>query len=223
MNRYHYIDDQGNISDALPLAALHKIGLPPATKVLLEGGNQWTTLERVAQDDPACQAAGSATISDTSRHRPTPAGSGGPRWTRPRAWLPPLLLLLLLLCLFNAPAFVFDHYCEYAISGSKPHPRGCHVGELGPASFHWRYETGLFDDENRDTFLKLLHAPALGVGIHNKSPDSRPDLTHYYLIFLPISGIAVFVLCSAGWFVIVSKRKDPITGAAVPAALSVSR
>jgi hypothetical protein len=40
MNLYHYIDDQGNIRDALPLAALHKIGLPPATKVLLEGTKQ---------------------------------------------------------------------------------------------------------------------------------------------------------------------------------------
>ncbi len=49
MTRYHYIDDQGNISDALPLAALHKIGLPPATKVLVEGGKQWTTLEQVSQ------------------------------------------------------------------------------------------------------------------------------------------------------------------------------
>ncbi len=49
MRRYHYIDDQGNISDALPLAALHKIGLPPATKVLLEGGKQWTTLAQVSQ------------------------------------------------------------------------------------------------------------------------------------------------------------------------------
>ncbi len=44
MNKYHYIDDQGNISDALPLAALQKIGLPPATKVLIEGGKQWITL-----------------------------------------------------------------------------------------------------------------------------------------------------------------------------------
>ena len=46
---YHYIDDQGNVSDALPLAALQKIGLPPATKVLLEGSKQWTTLGQVSQ------------------------------------------------------------------------------------------------------------------------------------------------------------------------------
>jgi len=44
MKKYHYIDDQGTISDALPLTALQKIGLPPATKVLIEGGKQWITL-----------------------------------------------------------------------------------------------------------------------------------------------------------------------------------
>jgi len=49
MNKYHYIDDQGNISDALPLAALQKIGLPPTTKVLLEGSKQWTTLGQASQ------------------------------------------------------------------------------------------------------------------------------------------------------------------------------
>ncbi|NBQ70110.1 MAG: hypothetical protein EBU46_15280, partial [Nitrosomonadaceae bacterium] len=44
MKKYHYLDDRGDISDALPLAALQKIGLPPTTKVLIEGGQQWITL-----------------------------------------------------------------------------------------------------------------------------------------------------------------------------------
>jgi hypothetical protein len=48
MNRYHYIDEQGNISDPLPLAALHKIGLPPSTHVLLEGAKNWTSLGQVS-------------------------------------------------------------------------------------------------------------------------------------------------------------------------------
>jgi TM2 domain-containing membrane protein YozV len=52
MNQYHYIDDLGNISDALPLEALHKINLPPATKVLLEGSNKWITLGDVSQGGP---------------------------------------------------------------------------------------------------------------------------------------------------------------------------
>lgn len=52
MNRYHYIDDQGNISDVLPLEALRKIDLPPTTKVLPEGGKQWISLAEVSQGGP---------------------------------------------------------------------------------------------------------------------------------------------------------------------------
>lgn len=53
MKKYHYIDGQGNISDALPLAALQKIELPPATKVLIEGGKQWITLAEATAGGPA--------------------------------------------------------------------------------------------------------------------------------------------------------------------------
>jgi hypothetical protein len=51
MKKYHYIDDQGNVIDPLPLAALQKIGLPPATKVLIEGGKQWITLAEATAGD----------------------------------------------------------------------------------------------------------------------------------------------------------------------------
>jgi hypothetical protein len=53
MKKYHYIDDQGNVIDPLPVAALQKIGLPPATKVLIEGGKQWITLAEATTGDPA--------------------------------------------------------------------------------------------------------------------------------------------------------------------------
>ncbi|MSU61260.1 MAG: hypothetical protein EXS31_02505 [Pedosphaera sp.] len=52
MNRYHYIDEEGNISDPLPLAALQQIRLHPSTKVMLEGTNTWTTLGQVSQKGP---------------------------------------------------------------------------------------------------------------------------------------------------------------------------
>ena len=57
MKKYHYIDDQGNVSDALPLAALQKIGLPPTTKVLIEGGKQWINLAEAMAGGPAVAPA----------------------------------------------------------------------------------------------------------------------------------------------------------------------
>jgi len=115
MNRYHYIDDQGNISDALPLAALHKIGLPPATKVLLEGGKQWTTLEQVSQGGPVVlpvtppvaptpppSAAPAATaVPPLVAASPPPAKKGIPKIGK-RGWLGVVILFFALLTFFGA-------------------------------------------------------------------------------------------------------------------------
>ncbi|MSU61258.1 MAG: hypothetical protein EXS31_02495 [Pedosphaera sp.] len=53
MDRYCYIDDQGNISDALPIEALRKITLPPQTKVLPEGGRKWITFTEALEGQSA--------------------------------------------------------------------------------------------------------------------------------------------------------------------------
>lgn len=52
MKLYHYIDSQGNISDALPLEALKTANLPPTTKVLQEGTQQWLPLGELLQVAP---------------------------------------------------------------------------------------------------------------------------------------------------------------------------
>lgn len=87
MNRYHYIDEQGEISDPLPLAALQKIGLSPSTHVLLEGAKKWVTLGEVSKSGstppPVPMQSAAAPIADTLQGNAvvTPAKPSSPQLT----------------------------------------------------------------------------------------------------------------------------------------------
>jgi hypothetical protein len=76
MSRYYYMENQGNIRGTLVLPALHKIGLPPATKILLEAAKKHATLRQASQGEPAVlpsTPSSSSEVMATDRTLPAPA------------------------------------------------------------------------------------------------------------------------------------------------------